>query len=287
MKQWIGRFEPHEGVVCPGFHRLRYLAECPHGCAMCYLQGTYWRGRPRDITEADLEEMERRVARWMRQRDREDPWGSPGRVLNAGELSDSFAPDICAQASQRLIELFRRQERHTLLLVTKAQDERLMEIEPTNQVIVSFSLTDDRSAVQNLQLTNVAWPLAAIGWRTRYRLDPLLRLTDATHLAGMVALAPHHPERITLGTLRFTAHTYQMMTKGTPAQRALAELVTKQQDGGSHPYRLPFEQRVEIYGKALEMLRPLGCEVGLCKEVPAVFVALGFEPRENRCNCQP
>jgi len=43
MKSWIARFKPHEGVVCPGFWRLRHLAQCPHGCAYCYLQTTFWR----------------------------------------------------------------------------------------------------------------------------------------------------------------------------------------------------------------------------------------------------
>lgn len=309
-KSWIGQFKP-KGVVCHDFWRLRNLAPCIHGCEFCYLPSTYSRfGFPSPITETDLPAMEADVGKWLKRCRLQEECqcitnsamctalcqvreGAKGLILNAGELSDSFAPDICAQASLRLIELFRKQDRHTLLLVTKSNRiaEILKDMEPTERVILSFSVGQDmynhRPIGPNMYeiLVSAKWARAH-RWRVRLRIDPIIYQDFGIDIQRMEAYGNSGTyERITLGTLRATAAHYRYLRNGNEVQRALAALLTRQSDGGSHPYRLPFEQRVAIYQQALSDLAGLSSSIGICKETPAIFAALGLKPEDNRCNC--
>jgi len=296
---WIGRFAlnpQHQQEICPGFYRLRHLAPCEFSCAYCFVRNaTFSRfGFPAPITEADLGEMERAVGKWLIANTPLTNWNEtelikqsfPSLILNAGELGDSFSPDIAVKASLRLIELFRRQDRHTLLLVTKSNRvaEILREAEPTDRVILSLSIGSNFYGAQKFGPT---WPngLENLGkcWRIRLRLDPLIDVSTAKEIAWVYQYL--RPERITLGTLRATTANYRAMSNGTDAQRALAALLTKDPNGGSHPWRLPVEQRVGIYRKAMEDLRGLSEEIGICKETREVFEMLGLEPEKNLCNC--
>lgn len=319
MGKWIGEFKPHKGVVCPGFHRLAYLAKCPHGCAYCYLNGTYSRfGFPADMDECDLPSLTYEVERWLSadicskcgrvargafraMRTHYSPYMRechhcdeltepvPHRLLNAGELSDSFAPNISAQVSLRLIEIFRRQNEHTLLLLTKAGEacrDYLRGVEPSPQVILSFSTGDFTLGSGGMEIA--PYPgniyirgLIADGWRVRLRYDPLLPRT----LTLRILHCEPRCERITLGTLRATNPGHRVMGGGNDVQRALAALLTRQPNGGSHPWRLPFEERAAIYRQAFDDLAGLTPEIGLCKETPAIYEALGLDPAANRCNC--
>lgn len=325
MKQWIGQFVPKLGSICPGFHRVRYLAACPHGCAYCYLQGVYWRGRPRDITEDDLPEMERAVTQWMQKyscgacsgtgevtdyktislmptTERRvckclTCQGTGGLVLNAGELSDSFAPDICTQASLRVIEIFRRQGRHTLLLLTKARPTALFDIEPTPQVIVSFSLGQQTYLGAEIasgtpaaaSVLGIALTLLANGWRVRLRIDPLINETGVWEIMTLFQeTAPVRWERITLGTLRFTTAGYRAVAHGSPFQAALAARVAVEAgEVGTHPYRLPLAHRSALYSAALEVLEGKADDFGLCKETLGLYDSLRRSVVENHCNCMP
>jgi len=322
--EWTGRFVSKPGSVCPGFDRLRYLAACPHGCAYCYLQGAYWRGRPRDITEADLPEMERAVERWLADRCPRcrGPMAQgvytisraayrncircgqpakaalfPRRLLNAGELSDSFAPEICAWASLRLIELFRRQNRHALLLLSKARPTALLDVEPTPQVIVSFSLGQQTylgSAVapgtpDSASVLESAVRLHQAGWRVRLRIDPLIDETGVWEIITALEPVRTRWERVTLGTLRFTRSGYRAVAHGSPSQAALAARVAREDgEAGTHPYRIPLAQRAALYGAALEVLQGRADDFALCKETEVCWRAVsGSVPGEVRCNCTP
>lgn len=321
--QWIAQFVGKPGSLCPGFYRLRYLAACPHGCTYCFLQGTYWRGRPRDITEADLPEMERAVERWMQRSSCEvchgPAWvtdyeaislmpaaekrvrtclacqGTGGLLLNAGEMSDSFAPAISAQTSLRLIELFRRQRRHTLLLVTKARPTALFEIAPTPQVIISFSLGQQGyrghevapGTAAAAAIRESAVRLHQAGWRLRLRIDPLIDEIGMWRIISLLQPVFTRWERITLGTLRFTRSGYRAVANGNPTQRALAACVGREeQEAGSHPYRLRLGQRKTLYAAMLDRLHGRAEQWALCKETAACWRAtLGTVPTSLRCNC--
>jgi len=323
VRRWIASFENKhpDQVLCPGFDRVRYLAKCPHACSYCFVEGTFSRfGRPRDITEADLPEMERAVERWMARRDCPKCLGSgktapltetkmlshvychacrgTGRVsklLNAGELSDSFAPDICAQASLRLIEVFRRQDRHTLLLLTKARPMVLFDVEPTPQVVVSFSLGQRTylgrdlapGASEAASVLESAVRLLQAGWRVRLRIDPLITGTGVWKVVTLLKPVLVRWERITLGTLRFTRSGYRAVAHGSPFQAALAARVALEEgEAGMHPYRLPLAQRTALYAAVLAQLQDYSDGWALCKETEACWQAvMGEAPQVPRCNC--
>lgn len=290
MREWVGRFESKPGSMCPGFRRLRYIAACPHTCPYCYLQGVYWRGRPRDIVEADLSEMERAVARWMERT-------IEPAMLNAGELSDSFAPEISAQASLRLIELFRCQSRHTLLLLSKAMPAVLLDVEPTPKVIMSFSLGQPRLRTEDgewVELSPQFRPdylrsVVERSWRVRLRVDPLIDHLGVARIAAAVSATRTRFERITLGTLRFTSAGYRAVANGSPTQRALAARVRREEgEAGTHPYRLPLVQRVGLYAAMIASLRETDTTdlVALCKETPEAWQrTFGVVPEVIPCNC--
>jgi hypothetical protein len=319
-KSWIGRFEnkrPDE-IVCPGFWRLRHLARCPFNCEFCFVSTTFSRfGFPKPITEADLPDMEQAVEKWMKKNSscplchETDGFVDSGEaapyeveclhchqvfwssimpkplVLNAGELSDSFSPEISAKASLRLIELFRKQQRHTLLLLTKSSRvaEILKDIEPTKQVILSFSFGQSNFDGKDI---SPYWPTPIMfddleHWRIRLRFDPIIDGIIAVKTAALAV----HPERITLGCLRANAAHYRYLNNGNDVQRSLAALLVKDPNGGSHPYRLPLDQRVEIYARAMQDLKGLAPEIGICKETKEVFEKLGLKPGDNKCNCLP
>ncbi len=287
MTTWLGRFVSRPGAVCPGFWRLRYIAACPHGCAYCYLRGVYWRGRPRAATVADLPDIARAVSAWMVRT-------TEPAVLNAGELSDSFAPGICAQVSLHLAHMFARQERHTLLLVTKALPVALLDLPPTPRVIVSISLGQQVFGGQRLgsgpdaaALALAATRLAVAGWRVRLRLDPLIDRDGVGQVVDLLGRAAPQWERLTLGSLRFTTAGYRAARRGGPVQRALAACVGREEGGaGTHPYRLPLAQRTDLYAAVLSSLGGQAQAAALCKETPAAWHRVfGGVPETVPCNC--
>jgi len=241
--------------------------------------------------------------------------GTGGALFTNGELSDSFAPGRCFDISMRLIQLFRDQVGppfQTLLLVTKGTGrpgevlpEELLEIEPDDNVILSASL-----AQYTLFHDPIEWHIAPSwgtpdqfaalgqrGWRIRLRVDPIIqRQWLGEHSDEFVDLVQAaRPERMTLGTLRFTESSHRQMAAGEPIMAALAACVEREgAEAGGHPWRLPFAEREAIYGAILAVVkydrggRPWDppIEAGLCKETAAMWgKTLGGVPAVPACNC--
>jgi len=290
-KRWIGHFKPTDpNVICPGFSRLAFVARCPHACTFCFLGGTYRFGWPVDATEDDIPIIERQVEGWLKAQ------AGPS-VLNIGELSDSLAPEIAAHLAERLIAICRRQHAHALLLVSKSLPTMLHSVMPTESVIVSLSLAqrlyrdtegrwhDLSGAPQNADLIEHALILARHGWRIRVRLDPMIDLDGARWAAKAIQASAFVPERITLGTLRFTRSGYTAMLRGNALQRDLLQRLDHDEAWGTHPWRLPLDRRVSIYRLLLEELREQCGDMSCCKETLDAFAMLGLDPNANVCNC--
>jgi len=241
--------------------------------------------------------------------------GTGGALFTNGELSDSFAPWRCFDISMRLIEVFREQTAppfQTLLLVTKGTGrpgevlpEELLEIEPHDNVVLSASL-----AQYTLLHDPIEWHIAPSwgtpdqfaalrqrGWRIRLRVDPIIqRQWLGEHSDEFVDLVQAaRPERMTLGTLRFTESSYRRMAAGEPVMAALAACVEREDpEAGGHPWRVPFAEREAIYRAILAVVksdragRPWDppMEAGLCKETAAMWgKLLGGVPAVPACNC--
>jgi DNA repair photolyase len=313
-RKWTGKFEPKPGTVCHGFNRLSFIAPCPMKCAFCYLEGTYWRGKPEPASEADVPEIIRQIegslatefCHYCRGRGyvpfppgKDECFackGTGGVVFNAGELSDSFCPPVAGRITKALIERFREQKQHKLLLVSKAIPLWLQKVAPSPQVILSFSFAqnvfcDEPIAPAWYPAENLK-ALISAGWEVRLRLDPMIE--PSFDLPGRIAAAfkGFRFSRITLGSLRFTANFLGRMKKGSPAQQLLAEMVEKDDSTtvGNHPYRLGKKTRKELYGRALELLHgDFTNSIGLCKETTEAWRDFGFVgvfPGEFfDCNC--
>lgn len=276
------------GIVCPHFWILAHANNCPYACDYCYLQLTF-RFRPEPMVFTNREDMMWEIRQFL---DRPEP-----SLLNAGEICDALAFDPHTKLSPVLVEAFRNQARHILLLLTKSTSiENLLDLTPTPQVIVSFSLNASRvselfehGSPGPLQRLGAAAQLAKLGWRIRLRIDPIIPIPDwQDHYRSLMdeifAQLPDRsgqaiPERITVGSLRF----FPALLRYAKKKPELFGLATSQ-EGADGRFRLPPEQRLEAYS-LIRSARPEGVEFGLCKETEALWRAMAMDASAPACNC--
>lgn len=267
----VAAFPPSTQVRCPGFFKLVLSNGCPYKCSYCYLKGTlrsqkYVRlfNNPWPKVEAELQK------------------AGPG-IFNTGELGDSLAiePPLLKPA----IEYFRGQDAQTMLLVTKAGQSAvdiLGKLEPTPQVIVSFSINDplastafEHGAPRFSSRLGAARALIDSGWRVRVRLDPIL-LTPATTPRHYLDIA--HELSRSLGPVRFTIGSlrpYRAVAGQMPP--ALKEGLELAPDGRM---RYSIAKRIEAYQAVAD---GLGYQPALCKEPKEIWQKLGWQ--FAGCNC--
>jgi len=282
---------PFEGsgaddVFCPSFWVLSAANGCPFDCAYCYLKRTF-RGEP-PVLFTNTKKMIAEIERWMARH-------AEPQVLNAGELYDSFGFEPLRKTAVELVELFRRQNKHFLLFLTKSA--WYPQIEPTPQVILSYSI-NAFSVWRYLEHCKTPEPenrLKAIngalknGWRVRVRYDPIYFYTDINFMrmpSDLIIISifqpisyiyrmSQKPERLTLGTFRFRPQDRKF------AGALLDGLV---QDGGDGRLRVP--NRAEIYKAICDALPNI--PVGLCKETLDVHKKVfgeDVQPNPHGCNC--
>jgi DNA repair photolyase len=187
-----------------------------------------------------------------------------------------------------MVEVFRDAAKgrpHHLLFVTKGgpKETRVMyEIEPCENVIVSFSVTNAEAAAR-LELgaapveerLQAAADLKARGWRLRMRIDPMILHYDHTEVAGRVKAL--YPERVTLGSLRADPDLRRYVKDGLFSE---LEPVYVHQLSAHYP----FEARVALYHQATDVIGDQ-CPVALCEEPKPVWEALGLDFVRKPCNC--
>ncbi len=229
--------------------------------------------------------MMREILAWIA-RDRLESY-----VLNTGNLSDSLCFEGIRPIVKDLVELFRTEaERkarpHSVLLVTKggiSECQSLLEIQPTANAIVSFSVNDCRAA-RDFEpgapavddRFAAASALKNAGWRIRMRIDPILRGYDYSTAAQRVA--DLRPERVTLGCLR--------------SEKGLLKFLPPDLRSGLEPCdetgalaRYPLAERVGLYRPIVDRLREI-CPVGLCEETLDVWQkTLPDQIQRPTCNC--
>jgi spore photoproduct lyase len=269
------------GIVCPHFWVLVHGNNCPYGCAYCFLQLTL-RYQPEPVVYVNRPRMMREIAEFLLRRE-------PG-VLSAGDLSDSLAYDPQTQLAPALIEAFRAQSRHYLLLLTKSTNiENLLAVAPTPQVIVSFSLNApevsarfERGAPGSLERLAAARRLREAGWRVRVQLNPILPVAGWQRMYRDFVtrvIAEADPERITAGSLRYFP-ALPRYAVDDPELWGMAPT----RDGTDGRFRLPVPIRHEAYALVRGLLPP-STDFGICKETESVWRRLGMDSASCRCNC--
>lgn len=287
------------GIICPHFFVLSHANGCPFECSYCYLWNTF-RTYDKNQLFTNVKDLEEEIQRHLQ--NVVDP-----SLINTGELSDSLVWEKRRPIVPGLIELFRSQKLHQLLLLTKSDMvEAFTKIASAESVIFSFSLNRlevaldfERGAPSPERRMAAAATLQANGWRIRLRLDPMLRLPGEKWVdtikayvgfAGKIA-STIKPERITLGTIRF----FQNLPHCSPPESDKIFALAWDQGDPDRRRRYPLKDRVEIYSEVISAFRKLlpDTEIGLCKETQSawemVWEAIGkpkwFSYRDPKCNC--
>jgi len=201
-------------VVCPHFLELKWAYGCPFDCSWCYLKGTF-RFRPEGIKPVikDYAKIEQHVKEFF-DVETHGHASLPPEILNTGEIADSLMWENGYKPfSKFIIPLFESQNKHKVLFLTKSTNiKNLLEIEPHNQTIISFSLNADKVAKKwekkappVSKRIEAASKLAKTGYEIRVRIDPMVPISGWQE--GYLELIDQiftefKPERITLGSLR-------------------------------------------------------------------------------------
>lgn len=272
-------------VICPHFIELKWAYGCPFDCAWCYLKGTF-RFHPTKTKPVikDLTKVELHTRRFLEE-------VSTPEILNTGEIADSLMSEGTSQPFSRfIIPIFEEQNRHKALFVTKSDNIRhLLEINPHNQVVVSFSLNADevakrweKGAPSVARRIEAGKKLSQAGYEVRVRIDPMVPIEDwQIHYIRLIEqiFASFIPTRITLGSLRGLQTTVNGST-----DKSWVEYLKENSNWGK---KIDFKTRYDMYTTVINHLRER-CnyhKFALCKETVAMWGRLGMNYKNIKCNC--
>jgi spore photoproduct lyase len=272
-------------VVCPHFLELKWAYGCPFDCAWCYLKGTF-RFLPTGTRPVikDYKKVELHTRRFLSE-------VTTPEILNTGEIADSLMWEGSRKPfSKFIIPIFEEQDKHKVLFVTKSDNTKnLLEINPHNQVIVSFSLNADevarrweKGAPPVGRRIEAGRELSQACYEVRVRIDPMVPVEGwKTHYTNLVdqIFASFVPARITLGSLRGLQSTIN-----GAADKSWKEYLKENSNWGK---KVEYNTRYEIYATIIDLLKQRYNykEVALCKETLAMWAKLGMDYKKIKCNC--
>jgi len=272
-------------VICPHFLELKWAYGCPFNCAWCYLKGTF-RFQPTKTKPVfkDSAKIKLHTIKFL------ETVETP-EILNTGEIADSLmGEDLEKPFSKFIIPLFEGQNRHKVLFVTKSDNiKHLLEINPHNQAIMSFSLNADEvakkwenGAPSVHRRIEAGRRLTEAGYEVRIRIDPMVPILDwKEQYASLIdqIFANFTPSRITLGSLRGLQTTINGST-----DRSWLEYLKENSNWGK---KIDFKTRYEMYATLINKLKESYnySDVTLCKETVAMWGRLGMDYKKIKCNC--
>ena len=272
-------------VICPHFLELKWAYGCPFDCAWCYLKGTFrfLPTRTKPVVK-DYKKIELHTRRFLGEL-------TAPEILNTGEIADSLMGEgLSDPFSKFIIPMFEEQNKHKVLFLTKSDNiKHLLEINPHNQVIVSFSLNADevakrweRGAPSVDRRIEAGRRLSQAGYEVRIRIDPMVPVPDwERHYTSLVEqiFDSFVPSRITLGSLRGLQSTINGST-----DRSWLQYLKENSNWGK---KVDFKSRYEIYDTILNQLKKNYDyeQVALCKETVAMWGRLGMDYKKIKCNC--
>lgn len=272
-------------VICPHFIELKWAYGCPFDCAWCYLKGTFrflpTRTKP---VFKDYQKIELHTRRFLEE-------VTTPEILNTGEIADSLMGEGLSQPfSKFIIPMFEEQKRHKVLFLTKSDNiKHLLEINPHNQVIMSFSLNAnevakrwERGAPFVDRRIEAGRKLSQAGYEVRIRIDPIVPVLDwKIHYIKLIdqLFSSFIPSRITLGSLRGLQSTINGST-----DTSWVEYLKENSNWGK---KIDFKTRYETYFTIINQLKRSYDyeEVALCKETLAMWGRLGMDYKKIKCNC--
>ena len=276
---------------CRGFWRMAPALGCKGSCVYCYLRGTLWRQKG-PVLFMDKEATERRIDKWLK--------NDSSYVLNTGELCDSLCWDEETGFVEMAVPMFERQDRHTLLLLSKfGYVDSLVRVaktlrKPITQTIASWSLAPpgicqrfESGTSSVLRRLDAAEAAQRAGYRIRLRIDPMIPIDgweeEFCKLAEMILIVGLRPERVTLGSLRFKPRTARLVEASGSLGEELISFLTEDVEFGR--YRVAESIRARMYTLMADSLRQRlpDTEIALCKESEAFRNWLGMT---GACHCE-
>ncbi|MDH4223290.1 MAG: three-Cys-motif partner protein TcmP [candidate division Zixibacteria bacterium] len=273
-----------EDVICPHFVELKWAYGCPYDCAWCYLKGTFRFHSTKTLPVVKpYEKIELHTRKFL------DEVNNP-EILNTGEIADSLMHENDELPfSKFIIPIFETQKLHKVLFLTKSSNvKNLLEIEPHNQVIMSFSLNAVpvakkwEKAASILSRIEAAKKVFEAGYEVRVRIDPMVPIEDwGKHYLNLLDMIFENfvPERITLGSLRGLQSTINGCT-----DRSWVKYLKESSNWGR---KVDFKTRHEMYSEIIQQLRTKYSfdKIALCKETVQTWKALKMDYKKIRCNC--
>jgi spore photoproduct lyase len=265
------------GLACCAYLVLELASNCPMDCRYCFLQEYLADNLPLTAyvnPEAGLAEL---ACVLDRHRDRRFRVGT-------GELADSLALDPLTGLSRELVPFFAARANALLELKTKtAAIEELLDLDPRERVVVSWSLAPERvAAAAEAGTAPVAARLAAArrvaaaGYKVGAHFDPLLEHEGWEEgyrdLIGALveAVPPSRLAWVSMGALRLSP---RLRTRIRARFGATPVLVGEQVPGVDGKWRDFQPLRVRMYRRLrawIEAAAP-GVPIYLCMETPEVW----------------
>ena len=272
-------------VVCPHFIELKWAYGCPFDCSWCYLKGTF-RFQPTKTKPVikDYRKIELHTRRFL------EGVETP-EILNTGEIADSLMGEaLSTPFSKFIIPMFEGQNRHKVLFLTKSDNiQNLLEINPHNQVIVSFSLNANEvakkwesGAPSVDRRIEAGKKLNEAGYEVRVRIDPMVPVPEWEKLYLELIeqiFSNFVPSRITLGSLRGLQTTINGST-----DKSWLEYLKENSNWGK---KVDFSIRRSMYAIIIDVLKENYnyTDIGLCKETVAMWGSLDMDYKDIKCNC--
>ena len=277
---------------------------CGLRCRTCFLIATHrvLANPARHLLYSNTEKCVLEVRRWLQH---------PTRMtLGLGtDSSDSLLYEGVTGYARQLIPMVADPETNphnvTLLLLTKTANVDYLEGQPTDNVIVSFSLNPEPIADlwegkfdDGVRVTppiekrvRASIRVQELGFEVRWRVDPILTPPGWEDQYEVffreAAQAGARPSRVTLGTYRENSRSLRTMAAGW-GLASMEWLPADLEKDGMHSHQSR-EERVEIYSvirclvtKTWHEQLPL---VALCKEPMEVRRGVGVD--HEMCNCGP
>lgn len=283
------------GIVCFRFWQLVPAGGCPYQCAYCFLQTTPWfRFNPSQLyglVYTNVDDMLRELDTWLK-----DP--TP-KMLIIGELQDGLVFDKAFKKitgkplTHWIVPKFAAQSRHRLIFLTKStQIKHALELEPTPQVVFSWSVNAEEvaehwehGAPSPSARFRAAEKMKESGWPVRFRLDPMVPYPRwrSGYTTAVRQINRIEPEMVTLGALRATsAKSLRGAAKKNGRDDSIFDFLSEERDPSGFKYRIPFNVQLELFRYIIDKLAaPI--VPALCKEDQGLWRALGLPFRGCHC----